>query len=181
MPCTAARPIWVTAAVRPPVRIASRRSSAASRPVKLGMRGGTPTKGRGGRLQGLGMALGGGDDAAGALLGIGDADEVLIDGGGEKAAQGHVVAAEDDDAALLRALGAVRLEARELLAGLGRIFVVAGEEDDEVARVLDRVVDRSDEIGGRAECRSPGRGPCSPWRSGPPRPRARRMRPSRAG
>ena len=53
---TAARPIcaaggpeaWVTAAGRSPIRIASSRSSSVLRPVKLAMRGGTPTNGLGG-------------------------------------------------------------------------------------------------------------------------------------
>ena len=95
------------------------------------------------------MALGRGNDAASALLGIGDADEVLIDAVGEKPAQRHILAAQDDDVTVLRALQPLRLEARELLAGVGRLFVVAGEEDDEVARVLDRLVHRLDEA--RAE------------------------------
>ena len=41
------------------------------------------------------------------------------------------------------------LEAGEFLAGVWRLFVVPGEQDDEVARILDRLVHRLDEA--RAE------------------------------
>ena len=51
-----------------------------------------------------------------------DAHEVLIDVVGEQSAQRHVLAAQDDDVPLLRALRPLRLEARELLAGVGRLL-----------------------------------------------------------
>jgi hypothetical protein len=44
-----------------------------------------------------------------------------------------------------RALEELGLEAGELLAGVGRGFVVAGEQDDEAAGVHDRLVHLFDE------------------------------------
>jgi hypothetical protein len=92
------------------------------------------------------LPFGRGDDAPPPLPRVVDADEVLVDIAGEEAERRHVLAAQDDHPALLDALQPVGLEAGEFLAGIGRIFVVAGEQHDEVARVLDRLVHRLNEI-----------------------------------
>ena len=68
--------------------MASSRSSASVRPVKLAMRGGTPTKVRPLRRWGRSAderRSAARQDAALALFGIGDADQVLIDNVSEEA------------------------------------------------------------------------------------------------
>ena len=54
-------------------------------------------------------------DAAPALLGLGDADEVLIDDVGQKAAERRIVAAQDDDVTLPLVAQPLGLEARDSL------------------------------------------------------------------
>ena len=63
-------------------------------------------------------ALRSGNDTASALLGIGDADEVLIDVVGQKTTERHILTAQDNDVTVLPAVVPLRLEARELLAGV---------------------------------------------------------------
>jgi hypothetical protein len=94
-------------------------------------------------------ALRGREDTAPALLGLGDADKVLIDAVGQKAPQRSVVATQDDDATVPLIAQPLGLKVRELLAGVGRLFVVPGEQDDQVARVLDPLMHRLDQA--RAE------------------------------
>jgi hypothetical protein len=67
--------------------MASSRSSASVRPVKLAMRGGTPTKVRPLRRweRSADERLRRRQDAALALFGIGDADQILIDNVSEEA------------------------------------------------------------------------------------------------
>ena len=95
------------------------------------------------------LAPGSRNDAAAALLGVNDADEVLIDIRRKKSAEWHVLAPQDDDTPLLAALQPLGLEAGKLFAGVGRGFIVTGEQHDEIARVLDRLVHRLNEIGGQ--------------------------------
>ena len=127
MPCTAARPTdaCVTAAGLSCIRMASSRSSSSARPVKLAIRGGTPMNGRGG-----GGAACDWRSAAAMMRRLRscalDAHEVLKGYVGQQTSQRHVLAAQDDDVPLLRALRHLRHEASELLAGVGRRFVVSG-------------------------------------------------------
>ena len=66
----------------------------------------------------LRLALRCGDDAALAFLRVFDAHEVLIDYVGKESSQWHVLAPQDYDVPLLWRLRSLRLEARELLAGV---------------------------------------------------------------
>ena len=88
-------------------------------------------------------------NTASALFGLGYADEVLIDAVGQKAAERRFVATQDDDVTVPLVAQPLGLEAREFLASVGRRFIVPGEQDDEVGRILDRLVHRLDEA--RAE------------------------------
>jgi hypothetical protein len=84
-------------------------------------------------------------DAALAFLGVLNAYEVLVDVVCEQAAQRHVLTAQDDDVTLFSALCPLGLETRELLAGIGGLFVIVGEQDHEITRVLHGLVHRPDE------------------------------------
>src|SRR5262249_50320259 len=81
MPCTAARPTdaCFTPAGFSCIRMASRRSSSPTRPVKLAIRGGTPMNGRWRGWRCLRLAFSSGDDATLAFLGIRYAHEVLVE------------------------------------------------------------------------------------------------------
>jgi hypothetical protein len=68
----------------------------------------------------LRLTLGGGDDAALAFIGVLDANQCLIDIIGEQPAQRHVFTAQHDDVTILSGLYPLRLEARELFAGIRR-------------------------------------------------------------
>ena len=86
------------------------------------------------------MSLGCCDDATPALICISDAYEVLIDIVSEQSAYWRILAAQDNDVPLLLTLRPLGLEAGELLARVWRLLVVAGEQDDQVTRVLHGLV-----------------------------------------
>jgi hypothetical protein len=71
---------------------------------------------------------------------------VLIDVWREQTEQRRVLATQDDHATLFRALGGIRLEARELHSSVRRLLVVAREQHDEVARVLNGLVHLLDKV-----------------------------------
>ena len=95
---------------------------------------------------GLGLALGRGQNAALALLGVLDAVKILRDIGGEQATQWRVIAAQDDHPPLFEAPSPVRFEACELAAGVRGSFVVFSVQNNEIAGALDRLVHRLNEI-----------------------------------
>src|SRR5262249_14218203 len=63
----------------------------------------------------------------------------------EQTEQGRVLATQDDHASF-RALGSIRLKTRKLHSRVRRLLVVAGEEHNEVARVLNGLVHLLDEV-----------------------------------
>ena len=116
------------------------------------MRGGTPTNVRTPSLLrplGRRTALRRRQDAASALFGLCDADEFLVDAVCQNAPERRIVAAQDDDVTVPLVAQPLGLKTGELLAGVGRGFVVTAEQDDQAAGVLDRPVHRLDEA--RAE------------------------------
>src|SRR5215813_12761093 len=64
----------------------------------------------------------------------------------EQTEQTRVLATQDDHATLFRALGGIRLEARELHSSVRRLLVVAREQHNEVARVLNGLVHFFDKV-----------------------------------
>src|SRR6202011_3821337 len=57
------------------------------------------------------------------------------------------LAAQNDNVSLLRTLMALCFKARKLLPRVGRLLVIAREQDDQIARVLHRLVHRLHETG----------------------------------
>src|SRR5262245_56488715 len=66
----------------------------------------------------------------------------------EQAEQGRVLPTQDDHASMFRALGSIRLEARELHSSERRLLVVAREQHNEVSRVLNGLVHLLDKVRG---------------------------------
>src|SRR5215831_11132421 len=66
----------------------------------------------------------------------------------EQTEQRGVLATQDDHATLFRALGSIRLEARELHSSVRRLLVVAREQHNEVSRVLNGLVHLLDKVRG---------------------------------
>src|SRR5262245_32464257 len=64
----------------------------------------------------------------------------------EQTEQGRVLATQDDHASMFRALGSIRLKARELHSTVRRVLVVAREQHNEVSRVLNGPVHLLDEV-----------------------------------
>src|SRR5262245_48344049 len=64
----------------------------------------------------------------------------------EQTEQGRVLATQDDHAPMFRALGSIRLKARELHSRVRRLLVVAREQHNEVSRVLNGLVHLLDEV-----------------------------------
>src|SRR5262249_20360869 len=75
-----------------------------------------------------------------------DADKVLIDVGREQTEQGRVLATQDDHASMFRALDSICFKARELHSSVRRLLVVAREQHNEVARVLNGLVHFFDKV-----------------------------------
>src|SRR5262249_31085773 len=98
------------------------------------------------RLQRLRTSFRSGKDTVPALIRVADADKVLIDVWGEQPEQRGILATQDDHATLFRALGGIRLEARELHSSVRRLLVVAREQHNEVSRVLNGLMHLLDEI-----------------------------------
>src|SRR5215472_18495630 len=64
----------------------------------------------------------------------------------EQTEQRGVLATQDDHATLFRALGSIRLEARELHSSVRRLLVIAREQHNEVSRVLNGLVHLLDKV-----------------------------------
>jgi hypothetical protein len=98
------------------------------------------------RLQCLRTSFRSGKDTAPALFCVSDANKVLIDVWREQTEQRGVLATQDDHASMFRALGSIRLKARELHSSVRRLLVVPCEQHNEVSSVLNGLVHLLDEV-----------------------------------
>src|SRR5262245_33360868 len=64
----------------------------------------------------------------------------------EQTEQGRILATQDDHASMFRALGSIRLKASELHSSVRRLLIVACEQHNEVARVLNGLVHLLDKV-----------------------------------
>ena len=113
--------------------------------MKLGSRAGTCSNIRG-RARGDRPAFRGRQDTVAALLRIIDTDQIGEDVGGEQPLRHAVLDPQDDEPAA--AVGARRRgdEMRHFRPRELRLVVVLGEQHNEVAAALERLVHREDEV-----------------------------------